>query len=75
MIAALCRVADKPLRDIRLQRDPKIEAILGTWPQQWGAARAVELGLARDTSLESIIQEYREDFGDRAAPTDSQRGR
>lgn len=75
MIAALRRVADKPLGDIRLQRDPKIEAILGTWPQQWGAVRAVELGLARDESLESIIQEYREDFGDRAAPTDNQRGR
>jgi nucleoside-diphosphate-sugar epimerase len=66
MIATLRRVVDKPLGDIRMERNPAIVAVLGSWPQQWGSARAIGLGLKGDINLEQIIQEYREDFGDRA---------
>lgn len=63
MIATLRRVTNRPLGEIRLQPDPAIMAVFGTWAQQSSFARAVALGLACDINLEEIIEAYLQDFG------------
>jgi len=42
--------------------DPEVEAIVATWPTRTESARALALGLPGDDSLDSIIEEYVEDY-------------
>ena len=65
MIESLRRVAgSRPLGEIRVVRDPFIEAIVAGWPTRTEAQRAIALGLAPDTSLDAIVRAYIEDFVD-----------
>jgi D-erythronate 2-dehydrogenase len=59
MIAALERIAGSEVaRRIRLQRDPKIEKIVETWPQLFDTARARTLGFKGDDSFDAMVSEY-----------------
>jgi nucleoside-diphosphate-sugar epimerase len=65
MIESLKRVAGtRKLGEIRVERDPFIEAIVAGWPTHSEAKRAEALGLAPDTSLDEIVKAYIEDFVD-----------
>jgi nucleoside-diphosphate-sugar epimerase len=62
MIAALERVGGKAAVDhIRHQRDPAVEAIVGSWPGAWDASRAQGLGLKGDADFDAIVRAYVED--------------
>ena len=65
MIDALMRVAgDRPLGEITVEPDPRIEAIVATWPFESDATRATALGLPCDDSLDAIVAAYIEDYVD-----------
>ena len=65
MIESLKRVAGaRKLGEIRVERDPFIEAIVAGWPTQSEAPRALALGLAPDAGLDAIVRAYIEDFID-----------
>jgi nucleoside-diphosphate-sugar epimerase len=74
MVESLHRVAKlRPrgsgeLGEIKVERDPFIEAIVAGWPTHTEAKRAIALGLAPDVSLDAIVQAYIEDFVDRPKP-------
>ena len=63
MIEGLRRVAgNRHLGDIVVEADPRIEAIVATWPSEMDATRALALGLPADQSIDPIIRAYMEDF-------------
>ena len=55
--------ADHPLGEIRVQRDPTVEAIVSGWPQRMSAERADTLGIASDEGLDAIVRDYLEPAG------------
>ena len=58
-IEALRRVAgEAPLRLIRREPDPAIEAIVAGWPRNFDAERALKLGFAVEASFEAIIRNH-----------------
>ncbi|MGZ3272178.1 MAG: D-erythronate dehydrogenase [Caulobacteraceae bacterium] len=62
MIAALERAGGKAAVDlIRHERDPAVEAIVGSWPAAWDNRRAEALGLRPDANFDAIVQAYVED--------------
>ena len=66
MIEALERVAGQKgikLGPITPRPDPAIEAIVKTWPLVMDDSRARALGLPGDDGLDSVIEDYIEDFG------------
>ncbi len=65
MIEGLRRVAgNRHLGEIVVEPDPRIEAIVATWPSETDAARALALGLPVDQAIDPIIEAYIEDFLD-----------
>ena len=62
MAAALRRVAERPLGEIRNEIDPVISAFFGGWARHSSFARATALGLARDESIDSMVAAYIQDF-------------
>lgn len=59
MLDALGSVAGESVRAlVRVEPDPRIEAIVSSWPGRFDAARARRLGLEPDPSFESIIRAY-----------------
>ena len=52
-------VADR----IRIQPDPRIEALVLSWPAAFKTERAAKLGFTADSNVESIIRSYIEDQG------------
>lgn len=65
MIDALRRVAGKRrLGEITVAPDPRIEAIVATWPTRSEFSRALALGLPVEDSLDRIVGSYIEDFLD-----------
>ncbi len=62
MAAALGRVADRPLGEIRCQIDPVITAFFGGWARHSSFARATALGLAGDESVDAMVAAYIQDF-------------
>ena len=65
MIEALRRVAgDRPLGAIEVKPDPRIEAIVATWPTELDSTRALALGLPIEARLDDIVAAYIEDFVD-----------
>lgn len=65
MMAALETVAaarGRGLGPITVEPDPDIEAIVATWPTRTEADRAIVLGLPADASVESIVEDYIDDF-------------
>lgn len=62
MIEALGKVAgEEVVAKISIEPDPKVEAIVKSWPASWDTSRAESFGLKADTNFESIIQAYIED--------------
>ena len=65
MVAALERVAgSRNLGTITVSPDPFIESICATWPQDATFARATELGLRPEQSLDEIVEYYIRDYLD-----------
>lgn len=65
MIEGLRRVAgNRHLGEISVEPDPRIEAIVATWPTEMDSARALALGLPCDAGIDPIIKAYMEDFLD-----------
>ncbi|WP_340117205.1 D-erythronate dehydrogenase [Pelagibius sp. 7325] len=63
LIDALQRVAhDRKLGDIVFEPDPFIQRICDGWPQDAAFERAVRLGLPKDAGLDTIVENYIEDF-------------
>jgi nucleoside-diphosphate-sugar epimerase len=63
LIDALLRVAgDRKLGDIVFAPDPFIQRICDGWPQDAAFERAERLGLPKDASLDTIVENYIEDF-------------
>ncbi len=68
LIDALHRVAESgkaggcPLGDIVFAPDPFIQSICDGWPQAVTFERAEKLGLPKDASLDTIVENYIEDF-------------
>ncbi|GLU28205.1 D-erythronate dehydrogenase [Brucella sp. NBRC 12950] len=61
-IEALRRAAgDKVVALIRRERDPLIAKIVDSWPQDFNARRAQELGFVADTSFDEIIRIHMND--------------
>jgi len=59
MVAALERVAGAEVaRRVRWERDPRIEAIVATWPGAWDTTRARALGFPCDESFDAVIRQY-----------------
>lgn len=59
MVAALGSVAgDAALELIEWKVDPKISAIVTSWPSRINASRARRLGLGADESFEAIVAQY-----------------
>jgi nucleoside-diphosphate-sugar epimerase len=62
MIAALERAGGKEATGlIRHERDPAVEAIVGSWPAAWDNRRAEVLGLKPDADFDAIVRAYVED--------------
>ncbi|WP_246793758.1 D-erythronate dehydrogenase [Burkholderia perseverans] len=62
MIDALREVAgDAPVAKIRHAVDPRVVAIVGSWPGRWDVARAASLGLVGDATFADVIRAYLED--------------
>jgi nucleoside-diphosphate-sugar epimerase len=62
MIAALERAGGRAAADlIRHERDPAVEAIVGSWPAAWDNRRAEALGLRPDADFDAIVRAYVED--------------
>ncbi|MBO9577906.1 MAG: NAD-dependent epimerase/dehydratase family protein [Microbacteriaceae bacterium] len=61
MAAALDRVAgDGTSARIRWERDPAVEAIVGSWPARFRTDRARALGLGPETSFDDVVRAYLE---------------
>jgi nucleoside-diphosphate-sugar epimerase len=59
MVDSLQRVAgSRPLGGVRVQVDPRIDAIVRSWPAEAAADRASRLGLPRDQSLDAVVEAY-----------------
>lgn len=62
MIAALERVAGTSVTGrIRMQRDPKVEQIVNSWPGNFSADHAKSLGFVADTDFTDIVRAFIED--------------
>ncbi|APB99505.1 D-erythronate dehydrogenase [Polynucleobacter asymbioticus] len=62
MIEALHKVAsEETVSLISIEPDPKVEAIVRSWPASWDASRAQALGLKSDPNFQSIVEAYIED--------------
>jgi nucleoside-diphosphate-sugar epimerase len=62
MIAALERIAGpRTTSRIRMQRDPKVEQIVNSWPGNFTAEYAKSLGFVADTDFADIIHAFIED--------------
>jgi len=61
-IEALRRVAgDGPIRRIRREPDPTVQAMVAGWPSRFDARRARDLGFVAESSFEEIIRIHVED--------------
>lgn len=49
-------------RRVRLQTDPRIEAIVRTWPSRFDTARADAMGFVRDGDFESVVRDYAKEY-------------
>lgn len=69
MIAALRRVAgERPLGEIEVLPDARIEAIVASWPGASSHSRAAAFGLPVEPDLDEIVRAYIEDYVPDRAP-------
>jgi nucleoside-diphosphate-sugar epimerase len=57
-----CRARPGATGTLTVAPDPAIQAVVGSWPGRWNAARAEALGLPADLSVDRIIDDYLADF-------------
>ena len=53
---------------VRFEPDPRVEALVRTWPAQFDTARALRLGFATDSDFAAIVRRYAAAQGAQAAP-------
>ncbi|MDX1514418.1 MAG: D-erythronate dehydrogenase [Gammaproteobacteria bacterium] len=64
MLASLRRVCGDAVADrVLWERDPEVEAVVGTWPGQFDSARARSLGFKTDADFEAIIRHHLRESG------------
>ena len=64
MVDALAQVAGKQVAErVRWVPDPRIRAIVRTWPVRFRTPRALALGFKPDEDVESVIRSYAADEG------------
>ena len=64
MIDTLRRIAGDQVADrIEIKIDPRIEALVLSWPARFRNDRALRMGFSADQDVESIIRGYIEDQG------------
>ena len=67
MIDTLRRIAGDRVADlIQMQPDPRVQAIVPSWPTRFKTERADSLGFSANKDAESLIREYIEDQGNLA---------
>jgi nucleoside-diphosphate-sugar epimerase len=63
MLEALATVGGaEARRRVRIQPDPRIEAIVRTWPARFDTARADAMGFVRDRDFESVVRRYAKEY-------------
>jgi D-erythronate 2-dehydrogenase len=68
MIAAMTRIAGPaPVKRITFKVDPRIDAIVRTWPVRFETPRALAMGFNRDPDIDTVIRDYIADEGVRPA--------
>lgn len=64
MVEALRRVAgDATAARVQWQPDPRVQAIVNTWPARFATPRALAMGFTADREMEGIIRDYMADEG------------
>ncbi|MCX7959985.1 MAG: NAD-dependent epimerase/dehydratase family protein [Burkholderiales bacterium] len=64
MVGALARVAgDGVAARVRYAPDPRIQAIVRTWPARFRTPRALAMGFRADPDVETVIRDYIADEG------------
>ncbi|CAN8098003.1 unnamed protein product [Discula destructiva] len=64
LLDALVKVGGEDmLSHIKEETDPAMERILRTWPLRVDDSTAIKLGLKRDESAESLVQEFKDTMG------------
>lgn len=59
MLDALARHGGPEARSlVRMQEDPRIDAIVRSWPSRFDNTRALALGLEPDPSIDAIVEQY-----------------
>jgi nucleoside-diphosphate-sugar epimerase len=63
-VAALARIAGPAVASrVQHKPDPRIEAIVRTWPVRFRTPRALALGFAADPGIDDVIRDYMRDEG------------
>jgi len=63
MLDALATVGGAAARGrVKMQPDPRIQAIVQSWPARFDTARADALGFVRDGDFESIVRDYAKEY-------------
>lgn len=58
-IEELRRIAGREVAErVRFKIDPRIKAIVDTWPTRFAAPRAIAMGFSADSDLESVIRDH-----------------
>jgi len=47
---------------VKMQPDPRIQAIVQGWPARFDTARADAMGFVRDGDFESIVRDYAKEY-------------
>jgi nucleoside-diphosphate-sugar epimerase len=64
MIAAMGRIAGvQTAKRVSYKVDPRIDAIVKTWPVRFKTPRAIEMGFKADPSIDAVIRDYIADEG------------
>ena len=63
MLDALAKVGGEGARArVQMRPDPRIQAIVQTWPARFATARADAMGFVRDGDFESIVRAYAKEY-------------
>jgi nucleoside-diphosphate-sugar epimerase len=63
MLDALGKVGGEAARGrVKMQPDPRIQAIVQGWPARFDTARADAMGFVRDGDFESIVRDYAKEY-------------
>ena len=69
MIEAMTRIAGPaPAKRVTFRVDPRIDAIVRTWPVRFATPRALAMGFKADPDVDTVIRDYVADEGVRPAP-------